>query len=320
MSLRRACLTALLALTSPSLAWAQESADDAARASARQLANDASEAYRRGDYAAAYDGFNRAFRLVGVPSLGVWSARSLRQAGRLVEASERYREVTHLKLTENSPPGSAEALQEAKAELEELLPRIPNLTIVIENADVEEVEVDLNGHRVPTALVGAKQRVDPGVHQIRARRGDEIVTEQIEIAERQSLEVRLTFTPVVAETTSPTFGLNLDEQRLTNLQKVGLASMGVGGVFLIGGAVTTVLALQRQNDLRDSCPDNVCPPSRHDDLEAFNTLKALSIAGFIGAGVFGAAGATLYFTGQPSEGSQVALWFGGTSASIRGTF
>lgn len=320
MSLRRACLAALLAVTLPSVCLAQESAQDAARASARQLANEASEAYVQGDYAAAYDGFNRAFRLVGVPSLGVWSARSLRQAGRLVEASERYREVTRLTVTEDSPAGSAQALQEAQAELDELLPRIPNLVIVIENADPEEVEVDLNGNRVPLALLGAKQRVDPGQHRIHARRGDEVLTEEVAIAERQSLEVRLAFT-TKAEARSPVrFGGALDEPRLTGLQKAGIASMGVGGALLIGGAVTTYLALQRQSDLRESCLDHVCPPSRHDELESFNTLKALSLAGFIGAGVFGAAGATLYFTGRPAEGPQVALWFGGTSANIQGTF
>src|SRR5690606_15175984 len=139
------------------------------------------------------------------------------------------------------------ALQEAQAELDELLPRIPNLVIVIENADPEEVEVDLNGNRVPLALLGAKQRVDPGQHRIHARRGDEVLTEEVAIAERQSLEVRLAFT-TKAEARSPVrFGGTLDEPRLTGLQKAGIASMGVGGALLIGGAVTTYLALQRQS-------------------------------------------------------------------------
>src|SRR5690606_38402578 len=59
---------------------------DRKRASARQLATDASNDYRMGRFQDAYENFNRAFKLVGVPALGVWSARSLRQMDRLVEA------------------------------------------------------------------------------------------------------------------------------------------------------------------------------------------------------------------------------------------
>jgi len=66
---------------------------DAKRSSARQLATDASSEYRAGRYKEAYDKFNRAFKLVGVPALGVWSARSLKRLNRFVEASERYRDV-----------------------------------------------------------------------------------------------------------------------------------------------------------------------------------------------------------------------------------
>src|SRR5690606_21659979 len=64
------------------------SSEDRKRASARALATDASQDYRMGRFADAYEKFNRAFRLVEVPALGVWSARSLRQLDRFVEASE----------------------------------------------------------------------------------------------------------------------------------------------------------------------------------------------------------------------------------------
>src|SRR5688572_18101105 len=137
-------------------AAAEEAAteEDALKANARSLANDASSAYRAGNFVAAYDGFNRAFQLVKVPMLGVWSARSLFELGRLVEASERYRDVLKLNLPADAAEGEHQALATAQAELDQLLPKIPTLTVSIQNASVEEVQLTLDGKPMPAALVG----------------------------------------------------------------------------------------------------------------------------------------------------------------------
>lgn len=325
-------LAAFLTFSVAPWSSAQDAGDDAARSSARQLANEASDAYHRGDFEAAYDGFNRAFRLVGVPSLGVWSARSLRQLGRWVEATERYREVTRLRLPDDAPESSRQALREAEAELTELLPRIPSLVITLENADPEHTHVYLDGQRVPSALLGAKQRLDPGTHRITATRGAETQAQEVTVAERTVERVRLVFAPETSANGA------LDPARppppgakpgRTAQQTVGLITLGAGGVFLLGGAVTTFLALQEQKDLRAQCTpaapgashDYECGPGQHASVDRFDTLKTLSYVGFVGAGVLGAAGATLYLTGKPNEGdASVALWFGGSAAGVRGAF
>src|SRR5690606_5937684 len=107
----------------------------------RQLATNASNDYRMGRFQEAYDGFNRAFHLIGVPALGVWSARSLRQLNRLVEASERYREVLKTGAAPEDPEAYHQSLRDAQAELDELLTRIPSLTIRLENAEASDVTV-----------------------------------------------------------------------------------------------------------------------------------------------------------------------------------
>jgi hypothetical protein len=325
-------LAALLTVAVTPGAFAQEASEDAARSSARQLANEASDAYRRGDFEAAYDGFNRAFRLVGVPGLGVWSARSLRQLNRWVEASERYREVTRLQLPADAPESSRTALREAETELAELLPRIPSLVITLENATPEEVEVLLDGRAVPSALLGAKQRLDPGPHRVVARRGTEEVSEEVTAAERGLERITLRFSAAPTATTArvPADTSAPGAERTTQ-QTVGLVALGVGGVFLVGGAVTTVLALDRQADLRDQCTPRdgggyACGPAQYGTVDTFETLKTISTVGLIGAGVLGAVGATLYLTGGPgeqpgtAEKPQVALWVGGAAAGLRGAF
>lgn len=332
MRLTACVLAALLTAAVAPGASAQEAAEDAARSSARQLANDASEAYRRGDYEAAYDGFNRAFRLVGVPGLGVWSARSLRQLNRWVEASERYREVTRVQLPEDAPESSRTALREAEAELQELLPRIPSLVITVENATPEEVEVTLDGRPVPSALLGAKQRLDPGSHRIVARRGGEELREEITASERGVERIALRFSsPPAANVTAPGADTSAPEAGRTPQRTAGLVVLGVGGAFLVGGAVTTILALDRQADLREQCAARSaggydCGPGQHGAVDTFETLKTISTIGLIGAGVLGAAGVTLYLTGGPGEQPgeagkpEVALWIGGAAAGLRGAF
>ena len=74
--MRGRCLVAVCAavLLAASGALA-EPAETSARA-ARQLGNEGIELYERGDYAGALDRLQRAYRVVKVPTLGLWSARA----------------------------------------------------------------------------------------------------------------------------------------------------------------------------------------------------------------------------------------------------
>lgn len=295
---------------------------DAKRASARQLATEASKNYRMGRFQEAYDGFDRAFRLVGVPALGVWSARSLRQMNRLVEASERYRDV--LKASADAPESHQKALKDARAELDELLPRIPNLVIRLKNADAEQLEVTLDGRPVDAALIGAKQRIDPGKHALVARRGDEVIELEVELKERETKESLLEFqeirTPAISSPAAP-HSVDSDAQSWTPMQTGGVVTMAVGGASLIAGIVTTVIALGQQSDLEALCPDLSCPPSAEDELSSYNTMKTTSVITLVGAGVLGATGATLFVLGQPDETQpQLSLGLRGTGLHLKGSF
>src|SRR5262245_36361776 len=77
---------------------AAQSVDQASLASARTLGYEGVERFQKGDYPGAVERLERAYEVVKVPSLGLWSARALVKVGRLVEASERYLEVTRLEV------------------------------------------------------------------------------------------------------------------------------------------------------------------------------------------------------------------------------
>jgi Tfp pilus assembly protein PilF len=86
------CLLGVLSLAGTALA----EVDDATRASARQLGYAGVEEFQGGQYESARAKLEKAYRVLKAPSLGLWSARALEKLGKLVEASERYLEVTRL--------------------------------------------------------------------------------------------------------------------------------------------------------------------------------------------------------------------------------
>src|SRR6185369_14754613 len=73
--------------------------DPSARSAARSLGYAGVEAFERREYGPALDKLEKAFAVLRVPSIGLWSARALARLGRLVQASERYRLVGTLPTT-----------------------------------------------------------------------------------------------------------------------------------------------------------------------------------------------------------------------------
>jgi predicted deacylase len=109
-----------------------QAVDDATRGAARTLGYDGVKAYQSGDYPVANEKLDKAYRVLKVPSLGLWSARALVKVGRLVEASERYAEVSRLPTSGGDETVQKQAQVDARAELEALAPRVPSLNMRFE--------------------------------------------------------------------------------------------------------------------------------------------------------------------------------------------
>jgi hypothetical protein len=185
------------ALATPSLAG-----DDTARAAARRMATAGVEAYQRDDFATAVDKLERAYQVLPAPSIGLWLARALAKQGHLVEASERYLEVTRLATTSGDTTVQAAAKNEAAAELEALTPRIPSVVIRVEGAKGAEVQLRINGDVVSSAVIGEPQPINPGKHRIEAQYQGQSSTGEVTIAPSETKTLTLRFSPANGRATS----------------------------------------------------------------------------------------------------------------------
>lgn len=317
----------------PSLAWAAP-VTDTTRAAARSLGADGVKAYQAAEYATATDKLERAYQLLKVPSLGLWSARALEKVGKLVEANERYLEVTRLAVSGGDEAIQKKAQQDAEHELEAVAARIPTVTIQIKGADPSAVTLTLDSEPVASVLIGQPQPLDPGIHHLVGSLGANRVTRDVTIASGENAVTVLTFAPppvglfasgppktgAEAGPTSPSndsSGAHRSAQRT-----LGFVALGVGGAGLVLGGVTALLASGKRSEIKDSsaCSDYHCLASESSLVDSYNSLRTVSSIGLISGAVVASAGVVLLLTSPSAESPRTALVLGPTSAALRGSF
>lgn len=302
-----------------------QQADPVTRQAARKLADEGQKLFDQGDFKGALEKFTLADSLVSAPPLNLMAARCLSKLGRLVEASERYLDVVRVKLDPIKAPGAHKKAQvDAVKEHQELVPKIPSIEIRVDGQLGDDGKVTVDGSDLPPALIGQKRPIDPGKHEIIAKRFDTSVKREINVAERETALVTLKLPPLpVKLVPNPSGGT----QRM--LAWVGFG-LGAGG--LLAGGINGVVALSMQSSLIEKCPNKQCPPEAHGDVDTFHIETAASTVGFIVGAVGAAAGAALYFTAPPKfipepqkSGKDVAIsapriWIGFMSAGLKGDF
>lgn len=296
-------------------------ADDASRGAARKLAQAGVEELQEQRYDAASEKLERAYSVLRVPSIALWSARALEKRGKLVEASERFLEATRLDAKVGDAAVQRQARVDAESERQALLARIPSLTIALAGAPADATQVTIDGEAWPTALLREPRPTNPGDHELRAQHGADVVTLKITLAEGDKRSETLSFrAPVVAPTVSvpplsPVQPRSHDSQRT-----FGFVAVGVGGAGLVIGAVTGFLVASRHSDLKSSCnAEDLCDPARQSDIDSYNSLRPISTVALIAGGVVTAAGVTLLLTAPRSQ-PHTELSLGGTSLRLRGSF
>jgi hypothetical protein len=321
--------------------------DDATRQSARKLGEEAKELFDRGDFAGALDKYNRADALVHVPTIGVRAARTLERMGRLIEAGERYLEVTRMELPVNAPALHKEALIQAEDERNALLPRIPSVVIALVG-EVRDAVVTVDGQTLPEALLGAKRAVNPGHHEIAAaREGRVIASDSIDVVEGETRNVLLNLpavlptTPVLPCTGPACIGTPASTATAaapvatgpapiatlappppaSPLRTVGFIGLGVGAAAVLAGGALGIVALVRGEALAapSKCgPKLECPRQFDGDADSYNNQRVFSAAGFWGGLVLAGAGVALVWAAPSSR--KLAVSAGGGSLHIRGEF
>jgi hypothetical protein len=331
-------LAAVLLAGTPAMA---QEVDEATRAAARQIGREGLEAYKQGQYEDALEKLNRAYDVVKAPTLGLWTARTMVQLGMLVEASERYVEVSRLEVSGGDTALQEEAKKVATEEREALLPRIPQLKLVVEGAAPDQVQVQLDGKDVPASLLGLQRPVNPGVRKAVGKCGDETVTEEATLAEGENKSLVLRFSPAPATaaappasatTTAPATALAPTQPTADGgtspgsaQRTAGWVSLGIGGVGVVVGGVSGAIVLSTKSKLDSSeeCVKQACGPVEYDNVDRLNSMRTVSTVGFVTGGVGLAAGLTLLLTtpkARETAQPQVAPWIGFGSAGVSGRF
>jgi hypothetical protein len=333
--------TFALALVVSQLAWApgaHAEQDAATRAAARKLAEDGVAALQSGDAKAAAQKLDKAFRMLMVPSVGLWSGRALIKQGLLVEGMERLLEATRL------PSAGDMAVQdraraEAEKEIEQLRPRIPNLVVALEGASEAEVTLTLDGKPVPNALVGEDMPLNPGAHRLVGKRGHEEQALDVSLVESERKPVVLRFSDASAADGSPappaalsmgdTTRAAADRGESGDIKRpMAYVALALGGAGLAVGGVTGVMAMGKRSDLDDSpsCANDMCLRSVEGDVSSLRTFRTLSTVGFIAGGVLATTGVVLLLTSSSKSEqarrrpSTFALGVGPGHVSLEGSF
>jgi hypothetical protein len=265
---------------------------------ARDLGAEGLALYEKGDYARALERFDMANGITPAPTLGIRAARCLAKLGRLVEASERYLEVTRFPLTGGSPAVHVQAVQQARTELDALAPTIPTLDIEIDGSDADEIEAKLDGVALPRALLGQPQPLDPGTHRLQVRTSEQTFDTAIALKPGDRLRLWLPAREKRAPAAAPA---PRPEVSSSALRTWGIATLVVGGAGAMMGVFNGALALAEQDALEARCPDRNCPPEEHAAADRYDVTRVFTTVGLALGGVGLAVGTTLMLVDPGDE-------------------
>ncbi len=300
--------------------------DESVVSTARALAQEAETDFKDGRYSDASAKFLRAYDAVRLPTLARSAARALVQQGKLVRASELYRQSLTLQPNELWLANlQQEAQTKAKQELEALLPRLPSLKIEVRGAPLNEVEISIDGAPVPNSLLGANQYADPGVRRLVAKWGVSVIEKSVELPEREQREVLLEFqvtpAPALGRHGVPPVAAS-ETSKPSTARTLGWVGIGIGVTGLAVGVTAGVLTATKNSELSQDCPNGTCYSNRvsPSSLDAYHTTRTVSIVGFAAGAVGAAVGLTLLLTTPSSEKPSVGAWLGPNGVGVRGAF
>jgi hypothetical protein len=300
--LRALVLATLATATIPAAAI-----DDSSRAAARELVSEGVTLYKANRYDEARTKFLQAYEFAKVPTVGVWAGQAYEKLGNWVTAVEFYEGAL---LMQSNDLWVGNAQQQAQQQAQELLaalkPLIPTVQVLIAGSDTSEVEVAIDGVKIPNATLALMRPLNPGSHVFTATRGGKVNNQTVELVQGQRRNVTVTApapTPVSPSQPPSTTGApkTPDDHALTTGQAqrtAGWVSLGVGTAGLVAGtAAGAIVWLKRSSLHDDGCAGDLCSgaafSSRVDSYNSWRTLSSAALAvGAIGVG----AGVTLLLT------------------------
>lgn len=316
---RRVLLACAIGATLSALSRASIAGDDeAAKAEARQLAEQGDEAFAVGRCDQAIPLWVEADQHYHAPTILVRIARCQALIGKVVDAEATLVAVLAEPLPPNAPPLFAEVRRGAQADLESVRARIAKLEVAIDDGGLAgERRIEVDGHAVDmlTASVDPNDyrlRIDPGKHRVRVVLGAASWEDAVRLGDGESRTVRVAFREQPGAVVR-------SSQRL-----VGYLLGGAGMLTMAVGAGIGVAAVNGSHALLGPCGQDRqhCPPS---EQGAIDTVRAEALASDVtlggGAALF-LAGAVVVLTAPPPrrEAPRIEVVPWGMGAKLEGTF
>jgi len=290
----------------------------------------------QGDLKGALKAFAAADAIMRVPTTGLEVARSQVALGLLVEARDTALQVARSVAAAREPAPFKAARDAAAALSEELVARIPSLTVTVKNVpDGVTPTVTIDGAALPAETMGEPRKLDPGHHVVEAKAGAASSRKEIDLAEQESKTVALELSASEPQATneSTTGGAAAEEPhagRSTASTALLIGGFGLAGVGVIVGSITGALSISKTGSIKSSsaCEGNVCNPSEDGDLSSARTMATVSTVSFVVAGVGAVAGVVGLLTGgsaapattEHAAGLRIEPTFGLGAVGLRGRF
>ena len=318
------------AVTVSSNASAEPSLSD--RETARALMDDGDAKRDKGDFKAALKSYEAADAIMHVPTTGLEVARAQAQLGLLLEARETLGRLGRVPPKPGEPAAFAGARKTAESLMAEVGGRIPSVTVLVSNGEPGQPTVIVfDNEVVPPAAAQAPRRVNPGRHSIVARSGTLEKKQDIDVAERESKTVTLDLRPASARPADSTDTSSPARAGASPLPKILIfGGFGLGVVGIGVGAVTGILSFSKVSDVKNECPNDVCPARLQDDLDSAKSLGTISTIAFVaggvgvGAGIIGLVLQSKESSGEAPPGATAKLTLrpdvGPTWMGVRGSF
>lgn len=289
-------------LAAPALGAEPTAADKAA---AKKAYTEARALAKAGKHVEALALFRRAHELAPTPVTRLDLALELAGQAQLVEAHALVASIDELPVTATETRKSKEARKQALELEASLAARIPRVQLSFDPEGDADVTID--GKPVAADLVHKPIPLDPGAHEVVAKRGESTTSSKLTLVEADRPNVQISFRPATTEPAAPpptpppqlppplvpapSLPAAAAEEGLHPSVPILLA---VGGAGLLTGVITGSVAWSQVGELEAGCPSGRCPPPMHDLLATHQALGAASTAMFVIGGASALAGGIVW--------------------------
>ncbi|MBS2016613.1 MAG: hypothetical protein JST00_27265 [Deltaproteobacteria bacterium] len=215
MNIRFVVFASILAVLGLASTARAQMSDTERKSAARAAYTEGVKLQDDGKYAEALVRFEAAQKFFDAPTHLLHIAECQALTGRLVEASETYEALVRKSLPQGAPDAFVQAQQQGQAELPALRARVPTLRVTTkpDQAQLQGLQVNVNGVNMPVELLGIARPLNPGVYRFSAQAQGYATEKPIDVplGEKEQKAIELTLVarqggPVVVAAPPPPYG------------------------------------------------------------------------------------------------------------------